>query len=39
VHAKLAALQPQWEERLGMSVASRIAGDDAAKLEAVALTT
>jgi sarcosine oxidase subunit gamma len=36
-HAKLAALQPQWEERLGMSVASRIAGDDATKLEAVAL--
>jgi sarcosine oxidase subunit gamma len=37
VHAKLAALGPHWEERLGMPVASRFAGDDAAKLEAVAL--
>ena len=37
VHAQLAALLPQWDERRGMSVASRIAGDDAAKLNAVAL--
>lgn len=37
VHVQLAALQPQWEERLGMSVASRFAGDDAAKLGTVAL--
>jgi sarcosine oxidase subunit gamma len=37
VHAQLAALQPQWEERRGMRIASRIAGDDAAKLKAVAL--
>lgn len=37
VHAQLAALQPEWEERNGMSIASRVAGDDAAKLNAVAL--
>jgi len=37
VHAQLSALQPQWEERLGMAIASRIAGDDASKLDAVAL--
>ena len=37
VHAQLAALQPQWEERRGMKSASRIAGDDATKLQAAAL--
>ena len=37
VHAQLAALQPQWGERNGMSVASRIAGDEVTKLNAVAL--
>lgn len=37
VHAQLAALQPQWEERRDMRVASRIAGDDASKLDGVAL--
>ena len=37
VHEQLATLQPQWEARNGMNVASRIAGDDAAKLNAVAL--
>jgi sarcosine oxidase subunit gamma len=37
VHAQLAALLPQWQERRGMSVASRIANDDATKLDAVAL--
>ena len=37
VHEQLEALRPQWEARRGMSVASRIAGDDAAKLNAVAL--
>src|SRR5258706_672170 len=37
VHDQLAPLQPQWEERHGMSIASRVAGDDAAKLDTVAL--
>ena len=37
VHAQLAALQPQWKEQHGMRSASRIAGDDATKLEAMAL--
>ncbi len=37
VQVQLAALQPQWEERLGMSIASRMAGDDASKLNTVAL--
>ncbi len=37
VHAQLAALEPQWEERHGMQIASRIAGDDATKLDAVGL--
>jgi sarcosine oxidase subunit gamma len=37
VHAQLAALQPQWEERAGMNIAPRIAGDDAMKLNTVAL--
>jgi sarcosine oxidase subunit gamma len=37
VHVQLAALQPQWEERRGMRVASRIAGDDARNLDVVAL--
>ena len=37
VHAQIAALQPQREERYGMEIASRIAGNDASKLEAVAL--
>ena len=37
VHAQLAALQPHWEERRDMRIAARIAGDDAAKLDAVAL--
>jgi len=37
VHEQIAALQPQWGVRHGMSVATRIAGDDAAKLDAVAL--
>ena len=37
VHAQLAALQPQWEGRLGMRTAARIGGDDAAKLDAVAM--
>ena len=35
--AQLAAMQPQWEERHGMQIASRIAGDDAIKLDAVGL--
>lgn len=37
VHAQLFALQPQWQEQHGMEIASRIDGDDASKLEAVAL--
>jgi sarcosine oxidase subunit gamma len=37
VHAQLAALQPQWEQRYGMGTAIRIAGNDASKLDAVAL--
>ena len=37
VHAQLAALQPHWEERFGMRIATRIGSDDASKLEAVAL--
>ncbi len=37
VHAQLAALQPRWDERRGMSIASRVAGDDGTKLDAVAL--
>ena len=37
VQAQLAALQPQWDQRCGMVTASRVAGDDAAKLSAVAL--
>lgn len=37
VQAQLAPLQPQWEERLGMRIASKLPGDDAAKLGAVAL--
>jgi sarcosine oxidase, subunit gamma len=37
VHAQLAALLPQWEDRRGMRIASRVVKDDAAKLEAVAL--
>jgi sarcosine oxidase subunit gamma len=37
VHAQLATLQPQWEDRLGMRTAMRVGGDDAAKLDAVAL--
>ena len=37
VHAQLAVLLPRWEERRSMSVVSRIAGDDATKLNAVAL--
>ncbi len=37
VHVQLAALQPQWEVRLGMHVASSAGAGDAAKLDAVAL--
>ncbi|HVY07315.1 MAG TPA: hypothetical protein VHB46_15185 [Burkholderiales bacterium] len=37
VHAQLEALQPQWEERLGMQVAAKLPGDAAAMLEAVAI--
>ena len=37
VQVQLAALQPQWEERLGMNIASRVGADDAAKLNTVAL--
>ncbi|HKB83650.1 MAG TPA: hypothetical protein VKD04_10660 [Burkholderiales bacterium] len=37
VHAQLVALQPQWEERHGMEIASRIGSDDASKLESVAV--
>jgi sarcosine oxidase subunit gamma len=37
VHAQLAALQPQWAERRGMRIATRVTGDDATKLNAVAL--
>jgi len=37
VHGQLEALQPQWEERRGMRIASRISHDDAAKLNTVAL--
>jgi len=37
VHAQLESLQPQWQERHGMNAAVRIANDDAAKLDAVAL--
>ena len=37
VHAHLAALQPQWEARRDMNIAARIAGNDATKLDAVAL--
>ncbi len=37
VHTQLAALQPQWAERLGMQVASSVGADDAARVEAVAL--
>jgi sarcosine oxidase subunit gamma len=37
VHVQLAALQPQWEQRLGMKVAASVGADDAAKLDVVAL--
>jgi sarcosine oxidase subunit gamma len=37
VHAQFAALQPQWEERRDMRIATRVTGDDATKLNAVAL--
>jgi sarcosine oxidase subunit gamma len=37
VHVQLAALQPQWEQRLGMEVAASVGAGDAAKLDAVAL--
>ncbi|MEO8008046.1 MAG: methylglutamate dehydrogenase [Betaproteobacteria bacterium] len=37
VHAQLAALQPQWEERRGMRIATRVTDDDATKLNVVAL--
>jgi sarcosine oxidase, subunit gamma len=37
VYAQLAALQPRWEERAGMNFASRVADDDATKLNTVAL--
>jgi sarcosine oxidase subunit gamma len=37
VQGQLAALQPQWEQRLGMQVAASVGAGDAAKLEAVAL--
>jgi sarcosine oxidase, subunit gamma len=37
VHDQLVPLQPRWEERRGMSIAPRVAGDDAAKLDSVAL--
>ncbi len=37
VHSQLAGLQPQWQVRRGMEVACRIEGEDAAKLDAVAL--
>jgi sarcosine oxidase subunit gamma len=36
VHAQLAALQPQWEERRGMSIVPAMAGDGT-KLDAVAI--
>jgi sarcosine oxidase subunit gamma len=37
VHDGLAALHPQWEQRLGMKVATSVGAGDAAKLDAVAL--
>ena len=37
VNAQLAVLQPQWDERCGMQMASRVGADDDARLQAVAL--
>jgi sarcosine oxidase subunit gamma len=37
VHVQLAALQPQWEQRLGMKVAVNVGAGDASILDAVAL--
>ncbi len=37
VNAQLAELQPQWDERCGMQMASRVGADDDARLQAVAL--
>ncbi len=37
VHEQLLALQPQWDERCGMQMASRIRADEEARLQSVAL--
>lgn len=37
VHDQLASLEPQWQERRGMRIAVRVGGDDAVKLNTVAL--